>query len=64
MKKYINSLLPYRWIIVLSFILCLALVIEPLFQYKLIPHLVNIIFWFIIDYVFGLGHRGIINKWL
>jgi len=66
MKQYFNSLFPYRWILILIFE-CLMLLILIIgkqltnnnsFYNTLI--LCNIPFWFIIDFIFGIGQR---NYW-
>jgi magnesium-transporting ATPase (P-type) len=65
MKKYIKSLFPWRWIIVVGFILLYSLVIfctlthflvTPVEPWKLYAG--NVIFWIFIDWAFGLGKEG------
>jgi len=61
MKNYLNSLLPYRWIIILTFILLTEGIITQLPNNLFIPAtIINIIHWIIIDITFGLGRISII----
>lgn len=67
MKKYFNSLFPYRWILVLllmglsSLILIMAKHITKSNDFDIIL-ICNIPFWFIVDYFLGIGQRNLWDR--
>lgn len=68
MKKYIKSLFPFRWILILIFIFLTSIIIKMGFLYESNPPKYftnaylwyggNFIFWFIIDFLFGIGQKN------
>lgn len=69
-KQYIKNLFPWRWIYPAIFMFLTGIVIsmgvgseDPLnrvyFKYPVLFDVGNILYWFFIDYVFGLGQRNI-----
>lgn len=64
MRKYIDSLFPWRWIPIIvlfgcsGFVLCALLVVNNVSRYiGAITIITWFIFWFIIDYIFGIGQE-------
>ena len=63
MKNYLKSLFPTRWIILAIFIflstilLCLLNIHSDNVTIPNYYHIINIIFWFIIDFSIGLGRE-------
>ena len=56
MKKYILSLIPYRWILIFIFIICVSvLLLCTTLQWYY--HVGNIFTWFFIDYTLGIGRK-------
>ena len=66
MKKYFQSLFPYRWVLIMifEFLMFIVLVmgkhLTKQYDFYNLLLICNIPFWFIIDFVFGIGQR---NYW-
>lgn len=71
MKTYLKTLLPWRWIFPIIFIILMSAIItlgfvyedpiNPLyFKNKILWYGGNFLFWFIFDFFFGLGQ---VNYW-
>lgn len=56
MKDYIKSLWHPRLIVILFFILVISVLLSYVTENPLF-YLANIIYWFMIDYTFGIGRR-------
>lgn len=67
MKKYFNSLFPWRWIPITILIGCsefLAFMYHSITPIKYDVLIVFLIFpfWFLVDYIFGIGQRDIYER--
>lgn len=72
MKKYLKSLFPWRWTIVITFILLYSVIIWHVFAYSTLTSITamhpwkvyvgNFFFWIFIDWAFGLGKHGDLFK--
>jgi len=56
MKKYIKSLFPFRWVILLVFMILFGILVLPLQRWDY--ELYQIIFVFIIDLTLGIGRQS------
>jgi len=54
MRRYLISLIPFRWIIVVIFIICTEYMLV-VGHFPGFYHLFNVVTWFVIDYTIGLG---------
>jgi hypothetical protein len=69
MRDYFKSLLPYRWVLLLLFnvlsltlVAILILISNANFLTGTLYVTGNILFWFVVDYVLGIGQRNLWDR--